>query len=64
MSEDEQWELLEKLVVDRILFLEFRIANYNEWKSGFRAAELLVELKQELGCYRDLKAFVDEKRAQ
>ncbi|WP_337035816.1 hypothetical protein [Paenibacillus illinoisensis] len=63
MSEEEQWALLEKLVVERIRFLESRIANYTKWKSGYRASELLEDLKQELVCYRDLKAFVERKRA-
>ncbi|QQZ64551.1 hypothetical protein JI735_34520 (plasmid) [Paenibacillus sonchi] len=63
MNEDEQWALLETLVVERIQFLESRIASYTKWKSGYRAAELLEGYKQELGCYRDLKAFVDTKRA-
>ncbi|MCP1137533.1 hypothetical protein NKT34_30190 [Paenibacillus polysaccharolyticus] len=61
MSEEEHWTLLEKLVTERIRFLESRITNLTNWGN---APERLEELKQELGCYRDLKAFVDEKRAQ
>lgn len=62
MDDEEYWSHLETLVLLRIHLLESRLADYGNWKTGHRAAELFECWKNELECYKDLKKFVDKKK--